>query len=327
MFNIADLTDKGVSVVLGSYNRNHFLKLTIQTIRTELNNSDIPYEIIVVDGGSTDDTIPWLTEQKDIITIIQHNRGVWNNKPLIRRNWGYFMNLGFRSAKGKYVCMLSDDCLVIPGAIFNGYSLFEEKLKAGEKVGAIAFYWREWPVYNDYMIHDFFGIINVNHGLYLKNALKEIDYIDETSFKFYAGDVDITYKLTSKEYLVIACEDSYIEHFSHTNIKTRRENVSMQDNDTDSFLKKWRAVPQLRGKSWDEGYLSIFKEHTDPNNTVHLYYPYVRFYRMGLVIVHYREMLKRFLGNSRSQKLGLDKISGMSDGTASLWSKMLEKIF
>jgi len=327
MFTIANLSDSGISIILGSYNRINFLKLTIQTVRSELDKTDIPYEIIVVDGGSTDGTVPWLIKQKDTITIIQHNRGIWNNKPLIRKNWGYFMNLGFRSAKGKYVCMLSDDCLVIPGAIRNGYALFEEKLKNKETVGAIAFYWREWPVFNEYMVHDFFGILNVNHGLYLKSALEEIDYIDEETFKFYAGDVDITYKLNSKGYSIIASENSYIEHFSHTNIKTRRENVSMQDEDTNSFLKKWASLPHLSGKTWAEGYTSIFKQYEDPEKTVHLYYPYVRFYRIGLVVVQYREMLKDRLGEARSLKLGLNKISGMSDGSASLWSKMLEKLF
>jgi GT2 family glycosyltransferase len=40
-----------VSVVLGSYNRRRFLKATIQSIRN--NGISVPYEIIVVDGGST----------------------------------------------------------------------------------------------------------------------------------------------------------------------------------------------------------------------------------------------------------------------------------
>src|SRR3989304_502628 len=120
-----------ISVVLGTYNRLSFLKLTIESIRAGLEN--LSREIFVIDGGSTDGTTQWLIKQKDIVTMVQHNRGKWNGKPIERRSWGYFMNLGFRSAQGKYVCMLSDDCLVIPGAIRNGFDLFEKKLAEGEK--------------------------------------------------------------------------------------------------------------------------------------------------------------------------------------------------
>src|ERR1043166_1154904 len=110
-----------VSVVIGTYNRIDFLKPTMETVRAEL--SDSRHEIIVVDGGSDDGTIKWLVEQKDIISIIQHNRGEWNGKPIERQSWGYFMNLGFRAASSRYICMLSDACLVIPGAIKNGLKL------------------------------------------------------------------------------------------------------------------------------------------------------------------------------------------------------------
>jgi hypothetical protein len=40
-----------------------------------------PYELIVVDGFN-DGSIQWLIEQKDIITIIQHNSGEWRGKRL-----------------------------------------------------------------------------------------------------------------------------------------------------------------------------------------------------------------------------------------------------
>ena len=62
-----------ISAVLGTYNRLKFLKLTIDSIRKEL--EDIQHEIIVVDGGSTDGTLKWLFKQKDIISIIQNYKG------------------------------------------------------------------------------------------------------------------------------------------------------------------------------------------------------------------------------------------------------------
>ena len=85
----------------------------------------------MVDGGSTDDSLKWLVGQKDVITIVQHNRGEWNGRPIERKSWGYFMNLAFRAASGKFICMLSDNCLVVPGAIACGLEVFDAALGAG----------------------------------------------------------------------------------------------------------------------------------------------------------------------------------------------------
>jgi glycosyltransferase involved in cell wall biosynthesis len=137
-----------VSVVIGSYNRSRYLRATLDTVRGELEG--IEHEIIVVDGGSTDDSLKWLVGQKDVITIVQHNRGEWNGRPIERKSWGYFMNLAFRAASGKYICMLSDECLVIPGALVNGLDVFERA--EHETLNWIGFY-------NAERLHEEFGDI------------------------------------------------------------------------------------------------------------------------------------------------------------------------
>jgi glycosyltransferase involved in cell wall biosynthesis len=258
-----------ISVVIGSYNRQRFLKLTIESIRKELES--LKNEIIVVDGGSTDGTIKWLTNQKDIISIIQHNRGVWKGKKVERRSWGYFMNLGFKCAQGKYVCMLSDDCLVIPGAIINGFNLFEEKLREGQKIGALAFYWRNWPEQKKYWIGLTLGDrIFVNHGMYLKEALEDVGYIDEESFLFYHADGDLCLKMWFKGYNVIESPNSYIEHYSHANMALRQSNLENQKSDWENYLNKWERIYYDKQEnnfgSWIE------KEFTDIKNTTHKYW-------------------------------------------------------
>jgi len=234
---------KQLSVVIGSYNRLKFLKLAIESLRQELDRCQYISEIIVVDGGSTDGTLTWLIKQKDIISIVQHNRGEWCGRAIERRSWGYFMNLGFKCSQGKYVCMLSDDCLVVPGAIDNGLKLFEDKCAVGEKVGAVAFYWRNWPDDHFYKVGLTLGNkLFVNHGLYLRSALIEVEYADEITFQFYHADGDLSLKLWQHGYSCLESPNSFVEHFCHANLKVRGENLQSQYSDWERYLAKWQGV-------------------------------------------------------------------------------------
>jgi glycosyltransferase involved in cell wall biosynthesis len=235
-------SNKIVSVVLGTYNRLKILKITIECVRTQLIDFGYKSEIIIIDGGSTDGTLKWLTKQKDIITVTQHNRGVWRGKEIDRRSWGYFINLGFKIAQGKYVCMISDDCILRKGCIKNGIDLFEKKIKSNEKVGAIAFYWRNWPEQTKYNVGMTLGCkMFVNHGLYLKKVLEKIGYIDENSFNFYHADGDLCLKIWDSGYSCIDSPNSFVDHYSHANLGVRMSNNVYQKKDWNSYIQKWKG--------------------------------------------------------------------------------------
>lgn len=259
----------GLSIVLGTYNRKPFLKLAVESVRHELANATFPHEIIVVDGGSTDGTLRWLANQKDIITIIQHNRGTWQGKEIERRSWGYFMNLGFRAAQGKYICMLSDDCLVIPGAIVNGYQTLEKESLHDPPVGVACFYFRDWPEYPDYFICVApNGVLLLNHGIFSRKALEEVGYIDEDHYLFYHADSDLCLKIWEKGYRIIACPDSYIEHYSHANVFVRRTNAVTMDNDWTNFYQHWHIPLGLGPETNKEIWKRQVKAYVDPHATL-----------------------------------------------------------
>lgn len=180
----------------------------------------------------------------------------------MRRSWGYFMNLGFKSAQGKYICMLSDDCLVVPGAIENGVQLLEERMAAGENLGAIAFYWRNWPEQQRYWVGITFGNrVFVNHGLYLREAVEKVGYLDEEAYTFYHADGDLCLRLSEKGYSIVPSPDSFIEHHFHANEAIRAENLKVQHQDWLVYQTKWRHLG-LPEHDWLE------RDFTDPDNTV-----------------------------------------------------------
>lgn len=280
-----------VSVVLGTFERRRFLELTLNSVRSELR--EIPHELIVVDGGSTDGTIEWLAKQRDVITIVQHNRGEWRGKPIERKSWGYFMNLAFRSGRGKYICMVSDDCLVVPGAIRNGIAKFERRLAEGQKLGALAFYWRNWPEQKRYWVGATLGgKIFVNHGLYLRSALEKVGFIDSETYYFYHADGDLSLKLWNAGYACEESPDSYIEHYSHTNARVRKSNFARQQADWNAYVQKWTGI--FTGSGDDNTGAWIEKDFNDPARTARQFMPLHRWRatRRGLLNLALKPLLR-----------------------------------
>jgi GT2 family glycosyltransferase len=207
------------------------------------NATTLAAEIIVIDGGSTDGALEWLTQQKDIVTIVQHNRGEINGIPIERRSWGYFMNLGFKAAQGKYVLMLSDDCLLLPNALQTALNRFSELEKANRKVGAMAFYFRNWPQEQTYCVqHTLGNKLFVNHGLYLRQALEDVGWVDETRYRFYKADGDLCLKMWHAGYEIVDCPGAYVEHFYDEAETVRQSNNTAWDCDRKAYVERWQGI-------------------------------------------------------------------------------------
>lgn len=87
-----------ISIVIATFNKASLLDKTLASIRA--NETDIPYEIIVVDDGSTDHTFEVC--KKHSVAYIWINGGNYRNPSVPR-------NIGCRAARGKILIMQSDD--------------------------------------------------------------------------------------------------------------------------------------------------------------------------------------------------------------------------
>src|SRR3989344_83941 len=88
------------SVIVPTYNRKEQLEKCIESIKNQdFDKND--FEVIVVDGGSTDSTNEFLETQGVVCIMLEERVGP-----------GKARNLGGRKAKGKYLAFTDSDCLV-----------------------------------------------------------------------------------------------------------------------------------------------------------------------------------------------------------------------
>ncbi|MBR4624822.1 MAG: glycosyltransferase, partial [Alphaproteobacteria bacterium] len=58
--------EKSVGIVVVTFNRLALLKEVVESLRKQTYND---FQIVIINNGSTDDTLQWLEKQTDIITI------------------------------------------------------------------------------------------------------------------------------------------------------------------------------------------------------------------------------------------------------------------
>lgn len=108
-----------LSVVFGTYNRFGYLTYCVDSIRRAV--GDLSYELVIVDGGSTDGSLDYLREQPDV-RLLEHG----GLRGCVRA-----YNDGFAMANGKNVCYLNDDVVVFPETLTLAHKLLEDDPRVG----------------------------------------------------------------------------------------------------------------------------------------------------------------------------------------------------
>ncbi len=109
-----------VSVIIPTYNYGEFIGDAIDSV---LNQTYKDYEIIIVDDGSTDNTIEILEEYRDKADIryfYQENKG-----PAAARN------LGVKKSTGKYISFLDADDVYVPEKLEEQVDILNNNKKVG----------------------------------------------------------------------------------------------------------------------------------------------------------------------------------------------------
>ena len=95
-----------LTIIIVNWNTGKYLAECIESIYEK--TKGVGFEVIVVDNASTDNSLDLVAPRPDNLQIIREK---------INHGFGRANNIGLKLAKGRYVCFLNPDTLLINNAI------------------------------------------------------------------------------------------------------------------------------------------------------------------------------------------------------------------
>ena len=243
---------KNVSFVILTYNQLEYTKVCIDSIRK--NCAFGTYEIIIVDNHSTDGTVEWLKEQKDIKVIYnEENKGFPKG-----------CNQGIKLAeKDNDIFLLNNDTVMMRNSLFNmRMALYSDNLvgAVGAISNSVSYYQQvilDCKTFDEYI--QAANNINVTNEefyesriklvgfamLIKRGVLEQIGYLDERFTPGNYEDDDISYRIIENGNKLILAKDSYIHHFGSVSFKEDIDKYSeLLETNCKKFEEKWGFISE-----------------------------------------------------------------------------------
>ena len=236
------------SIIILTYNNLSLTKGCIESIFKYTEKDS--YEIIVVDNASTDDTVAYLKEQKDIKTIFNSenvgfpkgcNMGIQlaskdndilllNNDTIVTTNW----------LKNLKICLESDEKIGAVGAISNNndnlqgcdftYDNFEDmQILAAKNNISDPKKWERKVCLIGYCM------------LIKRSVLDQLGGLDEKYSPGYIEDNDLSLRIINLGYDLMLCHDAFIHHYLGTAFRKDQEKFNQLIlKNRAYFEQKWK---------------------------------------------------------------------------------------
>jgi len=118
------MSDPVFSVILVNWNTASLLVEAVSSAFDDAERSGIPIEVVVVDNGSTDDSVNRIRKEFPRAGVIENGRNLGFSRAV---------NRGLSVASGSHIILLNTDARLVPGAL----SVFRQTLEENPRVGII----------------------------------------------------------------------------------------------------------------------------------------------------------------------------------------------
>jgi glycosyltransferase involved in cell wall biosynthesis len=209
------LNEMYISVVIPTYNRLPILKKSLAALENQrlIDDKIKDYEIIVVDDGSTDETLVWLTENQHnlphVKTYKQEHEG-----PAAARN------LGVKNAQGDIIIFIDSD-LVVTEKFLQSHA--NALVKGAAKIKSDRLFTYGWvintnnfddPTSEPYKITDFSAAYFATGNVAIAKKWLEEAGLFDTSFKLYGWeDLELGVRLKKLNLKLIKCPEAVGYHW------------------------------------------------------------------------------------------------------------------
>jgi GT2 family glycosyltransferase/glycosyltransferase involved in cell wall biosynthesis len=257
-----------VSIILVLFNKAEYTYQCLETIKS---HADVPYEVIIVDNGSTDSTVNLLQKTENCVIISNPvNHGFINGS-----------NQGANAARGKWLLFLNNDTQITPTLLSSLIQTAEQTPQCGAVGGKLIFpngslqeagctIWQDGTCMgygrgDDPYRPEFSFVRDVYFcsGACLcvrRDLFMQVGMFDAIYGQAYYEDVDLCMKIRQLGYRVLYQPSAMVIHYEFGTSRME-DAMAQQSRNHAVFTAKWRD--QLAG------FLSADKKRLIPARELH----------------------------------------------------------
>ena len=231
------MSNVAVSIIIPCFNAVNYTKQCIESI---LINTDINYELILINNGSSDDTKKYFNFLKKSLKPDKYLKKITTLQ--FKKNLGVAksLNLGITKSEGKFICYLNNDVVVTKKWLSKAIKAF----KTDTKIAAVGTMFNKLQDKKliksvekdknlidkisqtlDLLNHGKTKKANTIHGrcmLIKKTVFKKVGFFNEKFYPCFGEDIEFCERLKKNGYKMVDATDVFVFHYWHKSVKTKQ---------------------------------------------------------------------------------------------------------